>query len=245
MDKSLTFKNGIKDGIPIALGYLAVAFAFGVTVVAQGLPELIAVITSATNFTSAGQLAGATVIIALGSIVEIILTQLVINARYFLMSLTLSQRLNKTFTLLDRFLCAFGISDEIFAVAVSKKEVSRNYMYGLILLPYLSWTVGTLIGALAGNVLPSFIMSSLQIALYAMFIAIIIPSGLNDKKVWPVIALSIMLSVAFYFLPVLKNISSGFAYILCAIVASSFGAIVFPLPDDIEDTDKKEGDVYA
>ena len=151
----LNFQNGLKDGIPIALGYLSVSFAFGVTAVSLGIPELIALLISATNLTSAGQLAGVAVIAALGTVLEIILTQLVINSRYFLMSLSLTQKLDDKFTLGDRLLCAVGITDEIFGVAISNKQpVTRNYLLGLIVLPYIGWTSGTILGAVFGSILP-------------------------------------------------------------------------------------------
>ena len=195
MTNALTYKKGIKDGLPICFGYFAVSFAFGVSVVGQGLPALIAVLMSATNLTSAGQFAGAKVIIeasvlvGFGIFLQIILTQLVINARYFLMSITLAQKLDSKWTLLDRLLCSFGITDEIFAVAVSNKSpVNRKYMFGLILTPFIGWTLGTLCGAYAGDILPDIITESLTIALYAMFIAIIIPAGMQDKRVFVVIA---------------------------------------------------------
>jgi 4-azaleucine resistance transporter AzlC len=235
MSIAFTYKKGLKDGIPIALGYFAVSFAFGVTVVGQGLPALTAIFMSMTNLTSAGQFAGATVIIALGTFLEIILTQAVINARYFLMGITLSQRLDDKFTLLDRFLCAFGITDEIFAVAVSyKKPVTKQYLYGLILLPFIGWSCGTALGALAGNVLPSIITTSLTIALYAMFVAIVIPACMQDKKIAIVALIAVILSCAFYYLPFLKTIPSGISYIVCALIASVVGAIFFPFKEEKE-----------
>lgn len=228
----MTFKKGLKDGIPIALGYLSVSFAFGVTAVEYGIPELIALLVSMTNLTSAGQLAGITVIAAFGTVVEVILTQLVINARYFLMSLTLSQKLDGNFKLLDRFLCAFGITDEIFAVAVSNKEkVSKKYMLGLILLPYFGWAIGTILGALLGNVLPSVIVTALSIALFAMFIAIIVPGMINNNKIIPVVLISAALSCIFTFVPYLNAISQGISYIICAVVASVIGALLFPISE--------------
>ncbi len=230
--KELTYKNGLKDGIPIMLGYFAVSIAFGVTAVEMGVPEYIAVLISMTNLTSAGQLAGLSVIAVLGTVVEIILTQLVINARYFLMSLTLSQKLDDKFRLLDRFLCAFGITDEIFAVAVSKNKVSSKYMYGLITLPFLGWTTGTLLGALLGSILPEIIVNALSIALFSMFIAIIIPKAMEDKKVIIVVLISAGLSCLFYFLPIFSELSSGISYIICAVVASLFGAIFLPVKEE-------------
>ena len=229
----LTYKQGIKDGIPIALGYFAVSFAFGVSVVSQGLPWFVATVMSLTNLTSAGQFAGASVIIAMGTIFEILLTQVVINARYFLMSITLSQRLDDKVTLLDRFLISYGVTDEIFGVAVSKKmPVSKEYMYGLILLPMVFWTLGTLSGGILGNFLPEMVLNSLSIALYAMFIAIVVPQGKADKKVFIVVLIAIALSCLFYFTPVLNTLSSGIAYVICALVASVIGAIFFPIKEE-------------
>lgn len=239
--EKLTYKQGLKDGIPIALGYFAVSFAFGVSVVSGGIEWYIATVMSFTNLTSAGQFAGATVIMAMGSVFEILLTQLVINSRYFLMSISLSQKLDKDFTLLDRFLVSYGITDEIFGVAISKKQaVSKEYMYGLILLPVVFWTLGTLSGAVAGNFLPEIILNSLSIALYAMFIAIVVPAGMHDKKVFIVVVISIGLSCLFYFTPVLNTISSGIAYIICALVASVIGAIFFPIKEEKEEPVKEK-----
>lgn len=231
--EKFSFKQGLKDGIPIALGYFAVSFAFGVSVVSEGLPWFIATVMSFTNLTSAGQFAGASVIIAMGSVFEILLTQIVINSRYFLMSITLSQRMDERVTLLDRFLISYGITDEIFGVAVSKKElVSKEYMYGLILLPVVFWTLGTLTGSIAGNFLPEIILNSLSIALYAMFIAIVMPAGKGDKKIFIVVLIAVALSCLFYFTPVLNSVSSGIAYIICALIASVIGAIFFPIKGD-------------
>ncbi len=228
----MTFKKGLKDGIPIALGYLSVSFAFGVTAVEYGIPEFIALLISMTNLTSAGQLAGITVISVFGTFVEVILTQLIINARYFLMSLTLSQKLDGKFKLLDRFLCSFGITDEIFAVAVSNKEkVTKKYFLGLMTLPYFGWASGTIFGALLGNVLPSIIVTALSIALFAMFIAIIVPGMMDNNKVIPVVITSAILSCVFAFVPYLNTISQGISYIICAVIASIVGAIIFPIKD--------------
>ena len=226
----LNYKKGLKDGISIALGYLSVSFAFGVTAVSLGVPEFIALIISMTNLTSAGQLAGVVIIAALGTVAEIILTQLVINARYFLMSLTLTQKLDKKFTLLDRLLCSIGITDEIFAVAVmNDKPVTRNYLLGLMTLPYLGWSCGTLLGAVLGGILPQIIVNALNIALYAMFIAIVVPTAMQNKKVIPVVIISVALSCAFTFIPVLNNVNSGIVYVVSALIASIIGALVFPI----------------
>ena len=233
------FKRGLIHGVPIALGYLAVSISFGVSAVNMGLTVLEALFISMANLTSAGQLAGieiiatATATTFLSALFQIILTQLVINARYFLMSLSLSQKLEDGFSFRSRLLCAFGVTDEIFGVAIAQKDVlCKKYLLGLIVLPFVGWSSGTICGALAGNVLPSFIADALGIALYAMFIAIIIPASLSDKKVFPVILIAVALSCLFFFVPVLNSIPTGLSYIICALIASIIGAIFFPIKEE-------------
>lgn len=233
----LKFKTGVKDGLPIGLGYLSVAFAFGVQASLLGIPVIIALLISMTNLTSAGQLAGLTVIATGGTFIEIILTQLVINSRYFIMSISLSQKTDDSFSLKHRLLCSAGITDEIFAVSSSKQnKIGKNYFYGLMLLPYVGWTLGTLFGAIAGNVLPSIISASLGIALYSMFIAIIIPPSLKSIGVLFAVMLGAGLSCCFFFISIFKVVSSGFATVICAIVSSMITALIFPVKDDTEDT---------
>lgn len=227
-----SFKTGLSDGIPIALGYLSVSFTFGIMASAGRLPTVIAVLISMTNLTSAGQFAGLNLILGGGSLVEMALTQLVINLRYALMSISLSQKMHKSVTLPERFLIAFGNTDEIFAVASAKKgEVGQKYMFGLILLPFLGWTGGTFLGAAAGNILPQSLASALGIAIYGMFLAIFIPAMRFSRPITAVVLLSVALSCAFAYIPFLKNVSSGFVIIICALVASAFGAFIAPVQD--------------
>lgn len=229
----LTFQKGMKDGLPIGLGYLSVSFAFGVTAGSLGLPWLISVFISMTNLTSAGQLAGVTVIAAAGSFAEIIATQLVINARYFFMSVSLSQKLDKSFTVPARLLCACGITDEIFAVAVSNPgKINRRYFFGLMILPYLGWTLGTLVGSLMGNILPTPVLSALNIAIYAMFIAIIVPPCKEQKGILVVVLTSALISSLLYTLPFLSGVSTGIACIFAALVAAAIAAFLFPVKED-------------
>lgn len=232
----LTYKIGLRDGLPIGLGYLPVAFAFGVQASLLGVPILITLFISMTNLTSAGQLAGLEIIASLGSFIEIILTQLLINSRYFLMSLSLSQKTDDSFTLPARLLTSAFITDEIFAVSVAKpKTIGRNYFLGVATLPYVGWTLGTLLGALAGDILPIIITSALGIALYSMFIAIIIPPAIKSKGVIISILLSSTVSCTFFFVPFLKdNVTQGFAIIISALIGAAITALFFPL--------KKEAD---
>ena len=170
------FIQGVKEGLPIGLGYLSVAFAFGVKASLLGVPALITVLISMTNLTSAGQLAGITVIAEAGTILEMIATQLIINSRYSLMSISLSQKLDKTFTLPARLTGSFGITDEVFAAASTRKgDISKHYLYGLILMPYFAWALGTLLGAAAGEILPEMLKNALGIVIYGMFTAIVFP----------------------------------------------------------------------
>lgn len=234
-EPTYSYSEGFKDGIPIGLGYLSVSFSFGIMAVNSGLPVWIAVLISMTNLTSAGQFAGIGLISSGAPYIEMALTQLVINLRYALMSLSISQKTDKSFSVLHRLVISFGITDEIFAVASGKAhEIGKKYMYGLTTAPYLGWSAGTLFGAIAGNILPESVSSALNIALYGMFIAIIIPPAKKSNSVLLVIILSVLLSFLFKYAPFINKLSSGFAIIICAIIASLFGALLFPVKEAAE-----------
>lgn len=231
-----TFREGFSDGIPIGLGYLSVSFGFGIAVVAAGLSPLIAVLISMSNETSAGQKAGLDIIIAHGGLVEMILTQFIINLRYSLMGISLSQRLDGSFTTPWRMLLSFSITDEIFAVASTKHhKVGTKYFAGLSSAPYLGWTLGTLLGALAGTLLPDVIRNCLGLMLYGMFIAIIIPPARRERGVLFAVCVAVGLSCLFYYVPFFNFLSGGFALILSAIVAAALAALLFPVASPHED----------
>ena len=227
------FLKGLLDGVPIALGYLSVSFGFGILAVRAGLTSLISVIISAVNLTSAGQAAGIAIIAAGGSYVEMALTQLVINLRYGLMSISLSQKLDDTFNTPRRLLVAYGITDEIFAVASAQKGLlTARYMYGLISISALGWCTGTLLGASAGQLLPSSLTDAMGIVLYAMFIAIVIPPAQKSRGVLAVAATAAICSMIFRYL--LPQVTDGFAIIFSAIISAVMGALVFPVADEAE-----------
>ena len=228
--KQNQFLKGVKDGFPICLGYLSVAFAFGIFAVSSSLSVKEALLISMTNVTSAGQLAAVPCIVGGGSLIELAVSQLVINSRYALMSVSLSQKLDDKVTLPHRFIIAFVNTDEVFAVATSQKEnVSKKYMYGLILTPYVGWSLGTLLGAVAGDVLPASIISALSIAIYGMFIAIVVPEIKENKSTAICAAIACVLSILFYFVPFLKAVPQGFVIIICACVAAVVAALLFPI----------------
>lgn len=230
------FLEGVREGVPIGLGYLSISFGFGITAVSKGLSVLEALLISMTNLTSAGQVAGLTVIVAAGTLVEMMLTQLVINLRYALMGISLTQRLDTGCNRRNRVWMSFGMTDEIFALAVSKPyAVGSAYFGGLMVAPYLGWTLGTLLGAMAGELLPEELRLSLTMMVYSMFIAVMMPSVKREKGVLLAILVAAALNCGFSFLPFFKGISEGFAIIICAVISAAVMALICPLPDEDED----------
>ena len=233
------FTQGLKDGLPICLGYFSVSVAFGMTTVLAGMPLWAAVLISLTNLTSAGQFAGANLMLAGGNMMELGLTTLVINIRYFLMSLSVSQKVERKMSMKERLAVSFGITDEIFAVSMQHKgELSTPYMAGLIITPILGWTGGTLAGGAATSVMPEALSSALGIALYGMFIAVIVPPAREERSVLFTVILAILASLAFTYLPVLRNLGSGWSIIIITIAVSAVAAWLFPRkPEEVEETE--------
>ncbi len=234
MDKTflIDVKDGFKKGIPIMLGYMPVSFTFGLMAVQGGIPVWVAVLISMTNLTSAGQFAGVNLIIGGGSLFELCASMFVINIRYMLMSLSLSQKIVKL-PLIKRAAIAFGVTDEIFAVAsLEKQQLTFPYMMGLIGGPYFGWAIGTLLGGLTTSILPPVLQDSMGIALYAMFIALIIPASKYSRAALIVILVAVGISSLFTYAPVLRGVSAGWVVILAAVVASTVGAVLFPRKDE-------------
>ncbi len=229
MNWKKSFKEGVKGGIPIGLGYLPVSFTFGFLAVSGGLPVWVAVLISLTNLTSAGQFAGTNLIIAGAGYFEVALTTLVINLRYMLMSLSLSQKLEQKTGTLARMALAFGITDETFVVSSLRPGILRaSYMLGLISMPILGWNAGTLLGGSVSSMLPEAMQNAMGIALYAMFIALIIPAARQSRAVLCVIAVAVAAVCIFKYIAVFSFISSGFRIIAATVIASAFGAWFFP-----------------
>lgn len=227
------YKNGVQTGLPVGLGYFSVSFGFGAMAVAQSLKALDATLISASNLTSAGQFAGLTLIVAMGTLWEMIVTQIVINSRYSLMSLALSQRMGERIGFFPRLFIAFFNTDEIFALAMARpKPLTVPFLLGLGTLPFFGWTGGTLMGALAGSVLPQDIRAALGVMLYGMFIAIVVPPAKQEKPVLITVILALILSCLFSWVPALQAVSAGISIVICTVAAAAIAAVLFPTEEE-------------
>ena len=239
---ALTFRQGLRDGIPICLGYISVSFAFGVFATAYGVSIWESILLSLTNVTSAGQLAAVPIIAASGSFLELAASQFVINLRYMLMSTSLSQKMDKKMTIAGRLAVAFAVTDETFGVASQKGTLTRNYMLGLELLPVVGWAAGTGLGAAAGYLLPEVVVTALGIAIYGMFIAIIIPPAKKSRAVLLCIVMAAGLSCIFHYVPYLNRVSGGFVIIIVSVLTAALFACLFPVKEDNGGEEDKDGD---
>jgi len=227
------WKQGFKDGIPICLGYFAVSVTFGLQCGIGGLSIFQATLLSFTNLTSAGQFGGLELIIAQASYAEMAFTQLILNLRYLLMSTSLSQKLDSQASIVQRMIVSHGITDEIFGVSMlTKGKLSPYYSYGVMSCAIPGWVFGTFVGIAIGNVLPLNILNALSMAIYGMFLAVIIPPAKKNKVILLVVVLSMILSGLFEILPILNQISSGFKIIIVTLIIASLAAYFFPVKED-------------
>ena len=224
------WKRGLKKGIPIALGYLSVSFTFGVKAAHGGLPVWVAVLISLTNVTSAGQLAGLELMLTGGTYVEIALSTFIINMRYMLMSLSLTQKIKPGTKKRSQAVFGFAITDEIFAVAATEPgEITASFMYGLISIPIFGWVLGTFLGAAASHIMPASLGNAMELGLYAMFIAIIIPPSKKGRSVFFVVVMAAAVSALLYYVPLFSFISGGFRVILATVLVSVVAAAFMPV----------------
>lgn len=236
MEKKFDYIQGVKDGLPIGIAYLAVSFTFGIYAVQNGLAPWMALITSMSNFTSTGEFAGVGLIAATASFFEIGLAVLIINLRYSVMTLSLSQQFNPNLATWKRFILSFFVSDEVFAMcALTGKNLTPKYLLGVATTPWTFWSIGTLTGALVNNVLPERIQIALGIAIYCMFIALIIPPARDSKPIMYCVLISTAITCLLYYCPGLNKISAGFRVIIAGILASAICAYFFPIKEDIKD----------
>lgn len=228
------YKRGLAAGIPIALGYLSVSFTFGIMAVSYGLSWWQALMISMTTVTSAGQFAGIGIMIHPGQYFQMLISQITINIRYSFMAISVGQKADSRFKGLSRWLLGFMMTDEIFAVATQEESVSRSFFAGLATLPYIGWALGTLFGAILGSILPERLLSALSLAIYGMFVAIVVPEMKKSHPVVLVVILAIALSCLFYYVPFLSTISSGITITVVAIVSAVAGSLLFPVADETD-----------
>ncbi|MCI5741668.1 MAG: AzlC family ABC transporter permease [Lachnospiraceae bacterium] len=236
LDNKTWFQKGVKDGIPIALGYFAVSFTLGITAKNAGLTALQAMLASFTLNASAGEFAGFTLIAAGASYLEVAIMEFVANARYLLMSCALSQKIPSDTPLLHRLIIGYDVTDEIFGISIAVPgKLNPFYTFGAIAIAVPGWSIGTYLGVVMGNILPANIVSALSVGLYGMFIAIIIPPARKSKIIAGIVAVSMAASFAFAKLPLVSNISSGVRTILLTVMISALAAYFFPVKEESSD----------
>lgn len=239
--KIKVYRHGMRDGIPIALGYFAVAFTLGIAARNAGMNAWQGFLASALCTASAGEYAGFVVIAAGAPYLEMAIVTLVTNARYLLMSCALGQRFAPDMPMQHRLLMGFTITDELFGIAIAQPgAVNPWYSYGAVSLTLPAWAIGTACGVLAGNALPARVVSALSVALYGMFIAIIIPPAKQNRVVAVLVAASFAASFLFRKLPVFSGLTDGSITILLTVVIAAVAAMVFPVADEQEYERKKQ-----
>ena len=232
------FRLGMRHGIPIMLGYLAVSFALGIPARNAGLSVIQAGIASLTNMASAGEYAGFQVIREDSGLVAMALMTLIANARYLLMSCALSQKLAPDLRMPHRLLLGMTVTDEMFALSVAAPGMLNPwYPYGMFAVSATGWTAGTMLGVVVGNALPARLVSALSVSLFGMFLAAIVPKARQDRFIRAVIILSLALSGLCAVLPGIRTLSSGMRVILLTVLISAGAAIVHPVEEVAEHAD--------
>ena len=226
------FVRGLRDGIPICMGYFAVSFALGITARGIGMTALQAGLMSAGMVASAGEFAAIGLIASHAGVFEMITTCIVVNMRYFLMSCSLSQKLSPDLPFYHRFLLPYCITDEIFGLSSAVKGyLEPKYTYGMTIVSVAGWTTGTVLGVLLGNIMPGWAVNALSVSLYGMFLAIIIPPARQNRFILGLVVVSMTASGLFSVLPVLREISGGFKVIILTLVIAGAAAVIHPVEE--------------
>ena len=232
------YARGLKAGVPIGMGYLAVAFTLGIAAKNAGLTAFQATLTSFLINASAGEFVGFTLIGAGASYLEVAIMELVANARYLLMSFSLSQKLSPKTSILHRLLIGWYVTDEVFGVSISAPGyLNPFYTYGAISLACPGWAIGTCLGVIVGNILPASLVSALSVGLYGMFIAIFVPPSKTSKVIGGLVLVSMALSFAFNRIPVFDGVSSGIKTIILTVAISAAAALLFPIREVKKDAE--------
>lgn len=233
MENKIWYKKGLRDGVPIGLGYFAVAFTLGIVAKKAGLTAMQTFLATALTNASAGGYAGFTAIAENAGYIDMALTMLIVNARYLLMSAALSQKLSPDTPIAHRMLVAFDVTDEIFGISVAVKgTLNPYYNYGAMSVAIPGWATGAALGVLMGNILPQSIVSALSVGLYGMFLAIIIPPARKNKVIAGVVIISMILSLLFTKIPFISGLSSGIRVIILTVVIALAAAVLFPVKED-------------
>ena len=224
------FMEGMRDGLPIGLGYFAVSFSLGIVARNAGLNAFQGFLASLLTNASAGEYAIFTLIAANATYFEVAIMTLITNARYLLMSCALSQRFSPDTGIGHRLLLGYDVTDELFGITIARPGmINPFYTYGAMCLAIPGWSIGTALGVIAGNILPFRVVSALSVALYGMFIAVVVPKARDDSHVFVAVCIAVAISVALKYIPVFANLSGGFAIIICTVVASLIAAVLFPV----------------
>ena len=232
MNQPLSFQSGMKDGLPIALGYFPVAMTFGMLGTKYGFPAWCPILISMSSLTGTGQFMGIDLIAQGANFLELAFTILLINIRYFLMSLSLLQKLPSNFSMKKKLLIAFGVTDENYAVAMQQqKPLTFPYIMGILFVSYIGWSLGTAFGTIVTDFLPASVVSSFGIAIYGMFLAIIIPAAMEKKAILLIVLLSTAMSCLARVLPVIKDLGNGWILIICGVITSAIGAYFAPIKE--------------
>ncbi len=227
------FAQGFRDAIPVSLGYLAISFTFGILTQRMNIAPLVAVVISATNLTSAGQFAGLGIIATGGALLEMALTQLVINSRYLLMSTSLSQRIPPETSLLKRAVMAMGVTDEIFGLAIAVPgRLNPYYTIGCTCCSYPGWVLGTLLGVISSQLLPEAVVSALGVALYGMLIAVIVPPAKQDPTIALLVIVTMGVNGLSSMFSIFNGITPGLKIIFFTVIITSVVAVLRPVEVD-------------
>ena len=231
---TLNFVKGLKDGLPIALGYLSVSFTFGILVVSYGLPIWTPILTSFTNFTGTGQFIGMEMLKDGAFLYEIAFTMLIVNIRYVLMSISMSQKMTDNVGFFKRLIISFGVTDEVYAVSMSQDgELNFRYLIGIMLGSFTGWLLGTTLGALAGSIIPAIIISAMGITIYAMFIAIIVPPAKDSRPVLVTVLIAMILSSILSLIPALRK-NNFYIIIIAGIISALVATFLYPIHDEVD-----------
>lgn len=229
-DRGKWFVKGLRDGIPIMLGYFAVSIALGISAKNAGMTAAQATIASALIMASAGQYIGFTLIAAGASYIEVMVMEAIANARYLLMSCALSQKVEPDLPLRHRMLMGLWITDEIFGVSVSVEgRLNPYYNYGMAAVATPGWALGTLLGVVMGNILPLRVVSALSVGLYGMFMSIFVPPARKNRVIAGLVVVSFALSYLFNAFSLFDGLTSGMKIIILTVTISLVAAILFPV----------------